>query len=54
MEFNEEEVKLIYTVFGISITSVEMKKGHKSKNDIIALEHMKKITNKIDKYMEVK
>ena len=54
MEFNEEEVKLIYTVFETTIALLEMKKGHKSKNDIIALEQMKKITNKIDKYMEVK
>lgn len=52
MEFSEEELKVIYTVFNISIQAVEMQKGHKSKNDIIALNHMNKIVEKIDNYIK--
>lgn len=53
MNFTDEELKIIYSVFEISISAVEMKKGHKSKNDIIALDHMNKISEKIYNYMEV-
>lgn len=54
MNFTDEEIKIIYSVFKISITAVEMKKRHKNKNDIIALEHMNKIVKKINNYMEGK
>lgn len=54
MEFSEDELKIIYAVFEISINAVESKKGHQSKHDIIALNHMRKINEKINNYMEGK
>ena len=53
MEFTDEEVKIIYSVLEVSIKAVEFKK-HKNKNDILALNHMKKVSEKINNYMEVK
>jgi len=54
MEFSDKELKIIFTVLEISIQSVEMKKKHKSKNDILALRQMQSVSEKIKKYMEVK
>ena len=54
MIFTEEELLLIFTVFEINVQAVEQKKGHKSKNDILAINRMKKIVEKIEKYREEK
>ena len=54
MEFTEEDLRIIYTVLEININAVEFKKGHKSKNDILAVNSMKKVVEKIDKYLEDK
>lgn len=53
MEFTDEEIKIIYSVLEICIQSVSWKK-HKSKNDILALHKMEKISEKINNYMEGK
>lgn len=53
MEFTDEELKIIYSVLEVSIKAVECKK-HKNKNDILSLNHMKKVSEKINNYMEVK
>ena len=54
MNFTDDEIETIYTIFKISINALEMKKKHKSKNDILAIEHLRKVNKKIDKYMEGK
>ena len=53
MEFTDEEIKIIYSVLEVSIQAVSWKKN-KSKNDIIALHKMEKVSEKINNYMEVK
>lgn len=51
MEFTDEEIKIIYSVLEISIQAVSWKKN-KSKNDIIALHKMEKVSEKINNFME--
>jgi len=52
MNFTDTELKVIYALFDTFIFAIEKKKGHKSKNEIITLEQMKKINKKINNYME--
>lgn len=52
MIFTNTELKVIYALFNTFIFSLENKKGHKNKNEIITLEQMKKINKKINDYME--
>ena len=54
MEFTDEELVAIFTVFEINVQALEQKKGHKSKKDILAINRMKKIVEKIEKYKEEK
>ena len=53
MEFSDHELKIIYILFDSFIDALENKK-RKNKNEIITLNQMKKINEKIDKYMEEK
>ncbi len=54
MDFTDIELKVIYALFNTFIFTLENKKGHRNKDEIITLEQMKKINKKINNYMEGK
>ena len=51
MNFTDEELKIIANVFDILINSINVKK-HKTKQEILTLNSLTKINNKILKYLE--
>lgn len=53
MEFSDHELKVIFVLFDSFIDALENKK-RRNRNEIITLNQMKKINEKIDKYMEEK
>ena len=53
MEFSDHELKIIYILFDSFIEALANKK-RRNRNEIITLNQMKKINEKIDKYMEEK
>jgi len=53
MEFSDHELKIIYILFDSFIDALANKK-RRNRNEIITLNQMKKINEKIDKYMEEK
>lgn len=53
MEFTEKELISIYSVLGMYIKLLNKKKN-KTKNDILVLNKLKNINEKINKYMEEK
>lgn len=53
MEFSKEECKVIYETFNVCINAINLKKHHKSKNDILVLNQLQEINEKINKYLEV-
>lgn len=54
MQFTNEELTVIFSMLQVCQSSIEMKKHNKTKNDILVLEKLKLISEKIKKYMEVK
>lgn len=51
MNFTDEDLKIIVNVFDILINSIDVKK-HKTKQEILTLNSLTKINNKIMKYLE--
>ena len=51
MELNEKELKIIYSLLTICIEAVDNKK-HKLKNDIIALNQMNSLCEKLEDYFK--
>lgn len=53
MEFSKEECKVIYETLEVCINAINLKKHHKSKNDILVLNSLQEINKKISENMEV-
>lgn len=53
MEFNKEEIGVILAMTHVSIKAVSCKR-HKTKDDIQALNELKKLRKKIEDFLELK